>query len=81
MREPNDIKLAENVSDIDLILGGHDHHYEIKEVTSRWLFSLSFWYVMTDIPSVELRNQTNLNMAKQTSSRAMSVFKPRAEHM
>jgi 5'-nucleotidase len=32
MREPNDIKLAENVSEIDLILGGHDHHYEVREV-------------------------------------------------
>ena len=32
MREPNDIKLAENVPEIDLILGGHDHHYDIKEV-------------------------------------------------
>jgi 2',3'-cyclic-nucleotide 2'-phosphodiesterase (5'-nucleotidase family) len=28
MREPNDIKLAENVGDqIDIILGGHDHYY------------------------------------------------------
>jgi 5'-nucleotidase len=32
MREPNDKKLAENVPEIDLILGGHDHHYEIYEV-------------------------------------------------
>ena len=32
MRWPNDIRLAENVEDIDLILGGHDHDYEIKQV-------------------------------------------------
>jgi 5'-nucleotidase len=32
MREPNDKKLAENVPEIDLILGGHDHHYEEYEV-------------------------------------------------
>ncbi|XP_011186253.1 mannosylglucosyl-3-phosphoglycerate phosphatase isoform X3 [Zeugodacus cucurbitae] len=32
MRTPNDIKLANNCTGIDLILGGHDHVYEIKEV-------------------------------------------------
>lgn len=32
MRTPNDIKLAENCPEIDLILGGHDHVYEIKVV-------------------------------------------------
>ena len=32
MRSPNDKKLAENVPEIDLILGGHDHSYEISEV-------------------------------------------------
>ncbi|XP_071053537.1 mannosylglucosyl-3-phosphoglycerate phosphatase isoform X2 [Onthophagus taurus] len=35
MRTPNDIKLAENCDEIDLILGGHDHVYEIKDVNSR----------------------------------------------
>lgn len=32
MRTPNDIRLAENVDEIDLILGGHDHVYEILKV-------------------------------------------------
>lgn len=32
MRTPNDSRLAENVDEIDLILGGHDHIYEIKKV-------------------------------------------------
>ncbi len=27
MREPNDRKLAEEVPEFHLILGGHDHHY------------------------------------------------------
>lgn len=35
MRTPNDIKLAENTEDIDLILGGHDHVYEIKVVNGK----------------------------------------------
>ena len=33
MRTPNDIRLAENVDEIDLILGGHDHVYEKKMVS------------------------------------------------
>jgi 5'-nucleotidase len=33
MRNPNDVKLAENVDEIDLILGGHDHLYEVKQVS------------------------------------------------
>lgn len=32
MRTPNDIRLAENVEEIDLILGGHDHVYEELKV-------------------------------------------------
>ena len=32
MRTPNDIRLAENVPELDLILGGHDHVYEKRKV-------------------------------------------------
>ena len=35
MRTPNDILLAENVPEIDLILGGHDHVYEKRKVKPR----------------------------------------------
>ena len=31
MRWPNDMRLAREVSEIDLILGGHDHDYGVKE--------------------------------------------------
>ncbi|CAG2055001.1 unnamed protein product, partial [Timema podura] len=37
MRTPNDIRLAENVNEIDLILGGHDHVYEIKQVHGKYI--------------------------------------------
>ncbi|KAB7499198.1 Trifunctional nucleotide phosphoesterase protein YfkN [Armadillidium nasatum] len=37
MRTPNDIRLAENVDEIDLILGGHDHVYEISEVNGKYV--------------------------------------------
>ena len=32
MRWPNDRRLAENVEEIDLILGGHDHDYNVEKV-------------------------------------------------
>lgn len=35
MRTPNDVRLAENVEGIDLILGGHDHVYEKRMVQSK----------------------------------------------
>jgi len=35
MRWPNDIRLAENTTEIDLILGGHDHDFDVKKVTSK----------------------------------------------
>ncbi len=32
MRWPDDEELAEKVQEIDLILGGHDHDYTVKQV-------------------------------------------------
>ena len=32
MRTPNDLRLAKEATEIDLILGGHDHVYEKKDV-------------------------------------------------
>ncbi|XP_045455614.1 snake venom 5'-nucleotidase [Melitaea cinxia] len=37
MRTPNDIKLAEGDTDIDLILGGHDHVYEVLEINNKYI--------------------------------------------
>jgi 5'-nucleotidase len=37
MRQPNDEKLTSQVPEIDLVLGGHDHHYECKQIKGRWL--------------------------------------------
>jgi len=37
MRTPNDIRLAENVPEIDLILGGHDHVYEKRKVNGTYI--------------------------------------------
>ena len=37
MRTPNDIRLAENVPEVDLILGGHDHVYEKRKVNGTYI--------------------------------------------
>lgn len=46
MRTPNDIRLAENVAEIDLILGGHDHIYEKKKV-SAYVFTIYLHFCST----------------------------------
>ena len=38
---PNDTRLAELVDGIDIILGGHDHLYEVKKV--QLSFVISYW--------------------------------------
>lgn len=37
MRQKQDIRLAEEAEDIDLILGGHDHSVDISCVNGRWI--------------------------------------------
>jgi len=37
MRSPNDCRLAENVDEIDLILGGHDHDYDVRKVNGKFI--------------------------------------------
>ncbi|XP_060807227.1 snake venom 5'-nucleotidase isoform X1 [Amyelois transitella] len=37
MRTPNDIKLAEGCTEIDLILGGHDHVYEVLQINNKYI--------------------------------------------
>lgn len=37
MRTPNDVNLAQKVQDIDLILGGHDHVYEVKKIQDKYI--------------------------------------------
>lgn len=39
-REPNDERLAREAPELDLVLGGHDHHYAVKEVKETGI-----WYV------------------------------------
>jgi 5'-nucleotidase len=37
MRWFNDQLLAENVSEIDLFLGGHDHDYVVNKINEKWV--------------------------------------------
>jgi 2',3'-cyclic-nucleotide 2'-phosphodiesterase (5'-nucleotidase family) len=48
MRNPNDVKLAENVVEIDLILGGHDHVCEVEQVSKcRQIFYWMYFKIVT----------------------------------
>lgn len=37
MRTPNDVKLAEQCEEIDLILGGHDHVFEVIQINGKYI--------------------------------------------
>ena len=37
MRWNNDTILAENVPEIDIFLGGHDHDYVVEKISDRWV--------------------------------------------
>uniref|UniRef100_A0A8D0LB87 Ecto-5'-nucleotidase n=1 Tax=Sphenodon punctatus TaxID=8508 RepID=A0A8D0LB87_SPHPU len=52
MKWINDIRLAQNTLDIDLILGGHDHDYGIKKVNGTWIVK----------SGSDFRNLTKINM-------------------
>lgn len=45
MRTPNDIRLAKEVDEIDLILGGHDHVSEFIQVTWKIPFQEEYFFV------------------------------------
>lgn len=53
MRTPNDIRLAENVEGVDLILGGHDHVYEALKVR------FPLYYQLYDKPTFNVRSTTD----------------------
>mmetsp|Transcript_82483 Transcript_82483/g.229958 ORF Transcript_82483/g.229958 Transcript_82483/m.229958 type:complete len:1740 (-) Transcript_82483:51-5270(-) len=55
MRVPNDELLANEVAELDLILGGHDHHYDVKPVGPHGTYVLKSGTDFRDITAVRLR--------------------------
>lgn len=49
MRVPNDLILAKEVDEIDLILGGHDHHRFNEFINGKWIIKSG-----TDFKSLSL---------------------------
>lgn len=76
MRTPNDIRLAENVDDIDLILGGHDHVYEINKVRMVWieLLALSLSAYSSYIFYLSLQVNNTFVLKSGTDFREFSVL-------
>lgn len=54
MRLPNDVKLAREVNDINIILGGHDHNYCNQLVNKTWLIK----------SGTDFRNLTRIELGK-----------------
>lgn len=55
MRLPNDIKLANNVDNLDLVLGGHDHNYVCKMVNDKWIIKSGCDF--KNLTSIEISHQ------------------------
>eukprot|EP00656_Telonema_subtile_P042859 TRINITY_DN4881_c0_g1_i6.p1 TRINITY_DN4881_c0_g1~~TRINITY_DN4881_c0_g1_i6.p1 ORF type:complete len:547 (-),score=137.40 TRINITY_DN4881_c0_g1_i6:196-1836(-) len=55
MRDPNDKRLAEEVPEIDLICGGHDHHYDVHSVSPHNTFVLKSGSDFRDLTELQLR--------------------------
>lgn len=55
MRMPNDYRLAREVPEIDLILGGHDHHYEVTQVEPHGTYVLNSGTDFRDLTELRIR--------------------------
>lgn len=53
MRLPSDERLAREVPEIDIIMGGHDHTYVVKKVNSTWIVKSGTDF--RDLTKVELK--------------------------
>ncbi|CAL1547871.1 unnamed protein product [Lymnaea stagnalis] len=58
MRSPNDERLAENVPDIDIILGGHDHDFEIINVKGKYVVK----------SGTDFRNMSKITMTQNNNN-------------
>jgi len=54
MRVPNDELLAHEVAEVDIILGGHDHHYDVKPVGPHGTYVLKSGTDFRDITVLQL---------------------------
>ncbi len=53
MRVPNDLRLAREVPELHMILGGHDHHYEKRMVSFCCIRIMKEW-VLVQQPDLAL---------------------------
>lgn len=60
-REPNDVRLAREAEEIDLVLGGHDHHYAAAPVSPS-----GTWYVKS---GTDFRTLSKITLTPQVGSR------------
>ncbi|PVD21258.1 hypothetical protein C0Q70_19429 [Pomacea canaliculata] len=63
MRWPNDEKLAENVPEIDIVLGGHDHDFDIRQVNGRYVLK----------SGTDFRNLSKLTLMQNCSGWDVSI--------
>lgn len=75
MRTPNDVKLAEQCDEIDLILGGHDHVFEVIQINGKYIIKsgtdfkqFSKITINFDKPGIGATPEVNIEEINVTSS-------------
>ncbi len=75
MRTPNDVRLANEVAEIDLILGGHDHVYEKKQVSMvAWPLGNQLIYLPFVFDLGCTNNPTSPNRQQKTGTVHFAIF-------
>eukprot|EP00927_Polykrikos_kofoidii_P027180 TRINITY_DN24012_c0_g1_i1.p1 TRINITY_DN24012_c0_g1~~TRINITY_DN24012_c0_g1_i1.p1 ORF type:complete len:1405 (-),score=295.46 TRINITY_DN24012_c0_g1_i1:80-4009(-) len=77
MRAPNDELLANEVEEIDIIFGGHDHHYEVKPVGPYGTYVLNSGTDFRDLTVLRLK----FNAAVGADGRRFEVLETRHEEI
>lgn len=71
MRTTNDKKLADNTTDIDLILGGHDHVYEVQKVNEKFIVKSGTDFRQFSKITIDFQNIPAVNVEEVNVVRSM----------
>ncbi|XP_065211905.1 trifunctional nucleotide phosphoesterase protein YfkN isoform X2 [Planococcus citri] len=62
MRTRNDKKLAEHTTDVDLILGGHDHVYDVMKINDKYIIKSGTDFRQFSKITIDFENSCSVNV-------------------
>ena len=76
MRTPNDVRLVEEVDEIDLVLGGHDHVYEKKMVNGKYILKSGTDFRQFSVLTVDFSGGEEKENKTTVDIEAIEAIKP-----